>query len=139
MDEIKLIRLKEYSDSDGKLTAINDISELPFIPKRIFIIHDLNSSSIRGEHASSSSEFVIVLLKGRACIELFFSNEKKEIVLDKSSQALFIPVMTWMKLYDFTDDSIVMVLASKEYNKDDYIEDFDEYLREVKARFNGSN
>ena len=59
--------------------------------------------------------------------------------MDKSSQALFIPVMTWMKLYDFTDDSIVMVLASKEYNKDDYIEDFDEYLREVKARFNGSN
>ena len=129
---IKKFDLKRFGDKDGNLFTINSFEELPFIPNRLFYITDLNFESVRGEHASKTSKFLIVSQKGKVKVDLYRGDKKETFVLEGNGEGVYLPVMTWMKLYDFEEESMVMVIASKEYIKEDYIEQFDEYLLEYR-------
>lgn len=113
-----IIDLKTFTDTRGNLTVIEKV--VPFDIKRIFYIYGVDDSK-RGGHRHHKTVQAAVCIKGSCTI--FNSNGEKEevFVLDKPNQCLIIQPEDWHTMYDFSEDAILMVLASEYFNNDDYI------------------
>lgn len=118
----KLIDLKTFTDSRGNLTVIE--KTIPFDIKRIFYIYGVDNS-IRGGHRHKTTIQAAICLQGRCTIFVDNNIEKNEFVLDKPFKCLIIFPEDWHKMYNFSKDAILMVLASEFYTAEDYI--YDEY------------
>jgi dTDP-4-dehydrorhamnose 3,5-epimerase-like enzyme len=127
----KLIYLKNNNDLNGNLVSIEDIKEIPMKIKRIFFIYGIKKKTIRGKHANRNSEFLIVCLSGSCKVRFFSDSKFHEIVLDKPTIGLYLPKMIWKEMYNFSKDSILLVISNLIYDKNEYIRDFDEYLKEL--------
>ena len=117
-----LIDLQTFTDGRGNLTVIENI--LPFQIKRVFYIYGVDDS-IRGGHRHHETVQAAICIQGECKI---FNNDNsiKEVYhLDKPSKCLILEPKDWHKMYEFSKDAILMVLASENYNEKDYI--FDEY------------
>jgi dTDP-4-dehydrorhamnose 3,5-epimerase-like enzyme len=113
-----IIDLKTFTDTRGNLTVIEKV--VPFDIKRIFYIYGVDDSK-RGGHRHHKTIQAAVCIKGSCTI--FNSNGEKEevFVLDKPNKCLIIQPEDWHTMYDFSEDAILMVLASEYFNNDDYI------------------
>lgn len=113
-----IIDLKTFTDARGNLTVIEKV--VPFDIKRIFYIYGVDDSK-RGGHRHHKTVQAAVCIKGSCTI--FNSNGEKEevFVLDKPNKCLIINPEDWHTMYDFSEDAILMVLASEYFNNDDYI------------------
>ena len=126
VDNCKLIDIKTITDR-GKLGVI-EFYDLPFIPKRVFYIYDVNDLEVRGNHAHYRTQQFLICLQGECGVGLFDGNDTQEVHLNNPEQGLFIPEMVWdSQLY--SKDAVLVVLASTHYNPDDYITDYDEFKR----------
>jgi dTDP-4-dehydrorhamnose 3,5-epimerase-like enzyme len=132
MGKIKIISFEEKGDRKGKLVAIEGMEDVPFEIKRIFYIYDSTNSVVRGCHANRDSEFVLINIRGSSKIKVKNQNQEKVFVLDKPYKGIFLPKMIWKEMYDFSDDSILLCLASTRYNPNEYITDFCQFVRELK-------
>ena len=117
-------------DLRGNLSARELGDGLPFQPKRYFIVVDVPSREVRGEHAHRHCAQLLVCLKGRVCCVVDDGKGREEIVLDSPETALHIPPMVWGVQYGYSEDAVLLVLASEEYDPDDYIRDYDAFLAE---------
>ena len=114
----QLINLKTFTDKRGNLTVIEKV--IPFDIKRLFYIYGVDSS-VRGGHRHHKTIQAAISLKGSCTI---YNNDGKEeniFVLDSPSKCLIIEPKDWHKMYDFTLDAILMVLASEYFDDHDYI------------------
>ena len=118
----KIINLKTFTDERGNLTVIE--KAVPFDIKRIFYIYDV-VDSVRGGHKHKKTLQAAICIKGSCKIRSFDGTNKDKFVLDKPNICLLIDPEDWHEMYDFTPDSILMVLASEYFDADDY--DFDNY------------
>lgn len=128
LEKCEIINFRESGDQNGKLIAIEGNKNIPFDIKRIFYIYGSNSDAIRGQHANRDSEFVLINVSGKCAIKLKDGKNERIVYLDKPNKGLYIPRMVWKDMYDFSKDSVLLVLANTYYNKDEYIKDFNEYL-----------
>ncbi|MBO7614383.1 MAG: FdtA/QdtA family cupin domain-containing protein [Bacilli bacterium] len=128
LEKCEIINFRESGDQNGKLIAIEGNKNIPFDIKRIFYIYGSNSDAIRGQHANRDSEFVLINVSGKCAIKLKNGKNERIVYLDKPNKGLYIPRMVWKDMYDFSKDSVLLVLANTYYNKDEYIKDFNEYL-----------
>ena len=113
-----IIDLKTFTDKRGNLTVIEKV--VPFDIKRIFYIYGVDNSK-RGGHRHHKTVQAAVCIKG-ACTIYNNNGEKEEIyVLDKPNKCLIIESRDWHTMYDFTQDAILMVLASECFEEKDYI------------------
>jgi len=118
-----IINLKTFTDNRGNLTVVED-KKLPFKIKRIFYIYGIDKS-VRAKHRHKTTIQALISLKG-SCTVFNDNGEKKEVfVLDKPYKCLILEPQDWHKIYDFTPDSILQVLASEYFDPNDYI--FEEY------------
>lgn len=118
----KLINLKTFCDQRGNLTVIEKV--IPFEIKRIFYIYGVDSS-IRGKHRHKKTIQAAICIKGRCTIWNNDSSKQEEFVLDSPNKCLILEPTDWHKMYDFSPDAILMVLASEYFDYNDYI--FEEY------------
>ena len=118
----KLINLKTFCDSRGNLTVIEKV--IPFPIKRIFYIYGVDSS-VRGKHRHKKTVQAAICLKGRCTVWSTDGKKKEEFVLDSPDKCLILEPRDWHKMYDFSSDAILMVLASEYFDNNDYI--FGEY------------
>lgn len=131
VEGVRLCRLPMVKDLRGNLSFGEYDRHLPFLPRRYFLVFDVPSKEVRGEHAHKKLEQFLICVKGTCAVVVDDSREREEIVLDSSGIGLYIPPMVWATQYKYSNDAVLLVLASDVYDADDYIRDYDEFLRAV--------
>jgi dTDP-4-dehydrorhamnose 3,5-epimerase-like enzyme len=130
---VTLHRAPMIRDLRGNLSARELGQGLPFEPKRYFVVLDVPTRRVRGEHAHRRCAQLLVCLKGSVACVVDDGKGREEIALDSPELALHVPPMVWAVQYKYSDDAVLLVLASHEYDADDYIRDYDEFLAERRS------
>ncbi len=128
----RLLRLKEVVDLRGTLSVAQLGEGLPFRPERFFLIHHVPSREVRGEHAHRTLREFVVCVHGEVRVVVDDGENRDEIVLDDPAVGLEIGPRIWRSWYGFSEDAVLLALASAPYDSDDYIRDYDEFLRLVR-------
>lgn len=131
---VQFVRLPIIPDLRGSLSFAEFGQYLPFVPKRYFLVYDVKSREVRGEHAHKELHQFLVCVKGACSVMVDDGNCREEYILNTPGSALHIPPMVWGVQYKYSPDAVLMVLASDVYKSDDYIRDYDEFLSLVGAR-----
>lgn len=131
IDRHKMIEFKQNGDDRGKLVVVEGMKDIPFEIKRIFYIYGSDTTVVRGQHANRRSQFVLINVCGSSKVRVTDGKKEEIFLLDKPHTGIYIPKMLWKDMYDFSEDSILLVLASEAYDSSEYIRDFDEYIKEV--------
>ena len=120
-----LINLKTFTDNRGNLTVIERV--IPFDIKRIYYIYGVDDS-IRGGHRHKTTLQAAICIQGHCTIYNTDSKKEDIFVLDKPDKCLIIETNDWHRMYDFSKDAILMILASEFFDDNDYI--YEEYAKE---------
>ena len=131
-ERCSIIKFNTFGDERGKLVVIEGGQSIPFEIKRVFYMFGSDNSSIRGKHANKDSDFVLINVAGNSKIKVTDGVEELIINLDKPMVGIYIPKMIWKEMFDFSADSVLLVLASTHYNDSEYIYDFLDYKRIMK-------
>lgn len=127
-DGYEILQFKNLGDARGNLVVLEENQTIPFDIKRIFYIYGAEKNVVRGQHANRDSEFVLINLSGSSKIKVSNGFDETVIALDQPSKGVYIKKMLWKEMYDFSDDAVLLVLASTHYNGDEYIRDYNEYV-----------
>ncbi len=125
--ECSLVYLSQIGDRNGHITAVNNNVELPFSVRRVFYLYDVPGGESRGGHAHKQCHQFLVAVSGSFEILLDDSNIKRQVLLNKPDIGLHIPPGIWASEINFSSGAICLVLASHEYNEEDYIRDYDDF------------
>ena len=130
-EQCKVLNFGDLGDERGKLVVVEGNKDIPFKIERVFYIYGSDSEVIRGQHANRESEFVLINVGGTSKVRIDNGHTEAIIELNKPMMGLYIPTMVWKDMYDFSEDSILLVLASTHYNGQEYIRDYEEYKKEM--------
>lgn len=133
-EKCPIVHFDDLGDERGKLVVIEGGQAIPFEIKRVFYIYDSDDTVVRGQHANRESEFVLINVAGKSKVRITDGEEEIIVELDRPMTGVYIPKMIWKDMYDFSGDSILLVLASTHYDGAEYIRDYDEYLKEIKRK-----
>lgn len=129
--EIKLIEFEEHGDERGTLIALEQGKNIPFEIKRVYYMFETTPNTRRGFHAHKRLRQVLICVHGSCIIHLDDGAETAEVPLTNPDIGLMIDSAVWREMYDFSDDAVLMVLASELYDESDYIRDYNEFLEYV--------
>ena len=129
MRDWKKINLNPIGDGRGNLIALEHPKQLPFELNRVYYIYGVPKNQRRGFHSHNDLEQLLIAVSGKVTILVKTQSTEENIVLDSPDKGLYIGPMIWREMYDFSDDAVLMVLASHKYDESDYIRDYDEYLK----------
>jgi dTDP-4-dehydrorhamnose 3,5-epimerase-like enzyme len=130
INDIKLILFPQVGDERGSLVIVEGEKDIPFDIKRVFYIYGSDDKVVRGQHANRATDFMLINVSGNSKVKIVDGNNVAYVVhLDKPHYGIYLPHMLWKDMYDFSSDSVLLVLASTHYDPEDYISDFDEFLR----------
>ena len=130
-EQCKVLNFKDLGDERGKLVVVEGSQDIPFKIERVFYIYGSDNEVVRGQHANRESEFVLINVGGTSKVRIDNGHSEAVIELNKPMMGLYIPTMVWKDMYDFSEDSILLVLASTHYNGKEYIRDYEEYKKEM--------
>jgi dTDP-4-dehydrorhamnose 3,5-epimerase-like enzyme len=128
-DICKILNFNDLGDERGNLVVIEGEESVPFEIKRVFYIYGSDATVMRGQHANRESEFVLVNVSGTSKVRIDNGHEQYIVELNKPRMGLYIPKMIWKDMYDFSPDSVLLVLASTHYDGNEYIRNYEEYLQ----------
>jgi len=131
MQVIKYV-FQPHGDDRGQLIALEEFTDIPFEIKRVYYMYDTAEGVTRGFHAHKSLEQILICIHGTCKILLDNGKEKKIVPLEKPYEGLYVSNYMWREMFDFSDDAVLLVLASKPYDESDYIRNYDEFLKFVK-------
>ncbi len=128
----EVINFKEYGDERGNLVVIEGSGvDIPFDVKRVFYMYGSDPNITRGEHANRYTEFVLINVSGSSKVLVDDGDKREVISLDKPRMGLYLGPMLWKEMYDFSEDSVLLVLASEHYDEAEYIRDYDAFRKEI--------
>jgi UDP-2-acetamido-3-amino-2,3-dideoxy-glucuronate N-acetyltransferase len=119
--------LKLVTDMRGSLTVGEFEREIPLIPKRYFVVFDVPTREVRGEHAHKQCNQFFVCLRGSLGVLLDDGYSRRELTLDRPGTGVFMPAMIWGTQYRYSSDAVLLVFASHFYDASDYIRSYDEF------------
>lgn len=125
----ELLNFKTLGDERGSLVALEENYNTPFAIKRVYYIFDTKSGVRRGYHAHKYLKQLAICVKGSCTFLLDDGTTKKDILLDSPNKGLLIEGLVWREMYDFSEDCILLIVASEHFNEDDYIRDYDTFLK----------
>jgi dTDP-4-dehydrorhamnose 3,5-epimerase-like enzyme len=125
----KIIPLQKFEDPRGNLTFIEQENHVPFKIRRVYWIYDVPGGQVRGGHAFKDQKEMIVALSGSFDVVVDSGAEKKNFSLNRSYYGLCIPNGYWRHMCNFSTNAVALVLSSTLYNEDDYIYDYNEFLK----------
>ncbi len=126
-----ILHFADLGDERGKLVVIEGGQAIPFEIKRVFYIYGSDATVVRGQHANRESEFVLINVAGKSKVRITDGSDEFIVELDKPMMGVYIPRMLWKDMYDFSPDSVLLVLASTHYSEGEYIRDYNDYLKEI--------
>ncbi|WP_050939301.1 sugar 3,4-ketoisomerase [Vibrio harveyi] len=131
MSNIQLISFQKMGDERGSLISLEQNKNIPFDIKRIYYIFDTQSGLSRGFHAHYNLEQVAICMKGFVTFLIDDGITKEQVTLSSPDVGLHIKGLKWREMHDFSEDCVLMVVASELYDEADYIRDYDTFLKEV--------
>jgi len=129
---VTLHDLPVIQDMRGSVSVGEVERQVPFRPKRYFLVFDVPGREVRGEHAHKTCHQFLVCISGSCAVLVDDGSSRREVSLDRPSLGLYLPPMVWSVQYKYTEDAKLLVLASEYYDPDDYIRDYAEYRRLAK-------
>ena len=130
-----MLSFDRHGDERGMLIAAEAMREIPFPVERIYYIYDVGKDVRRGFHSHRELEQLLICVHGNVKILTKTPTESETVLLDSPEKALYIGPMVWREMYDFSDGAVLLVLASKHYDEDDYIRSEEVYQREAAEFF----
>lgn len=129
---VEMLEFSELGDERGHLVIVEGNQSIPFDIKRIFYIYGSDTDVIRGQHANRKTEFVLINVAGTSKVMVKDGKGNEAIFsLNRPHTGIYLPKMVWKDMYDFSEDSVLLCLASEHYDAEEYIRDYDEYVRIV--------
>ena len=125
---------QQHGDDRGMLVALEEFKDIPFEIKRVYYLYDTKEGVRRGFHAHKSLEQILVCIHGSCKVLLDNGHEKKNVSLEKPYEGLYISNDIWREMYDFSSDAVLLVLASDFYKEEDYIRDYDDFLKSIRKK-----
>ncbi len=129
---VTLHTLPYIRDIRGDLCVGEFERNVPFNPKRYFIVHNVPTEKTRGQHAHRRCEQFLVCIRGRCAVVVDDGTNRRELLLDRPTLGMYMPPMIWGIQYKFSSDAMLLVLASDYYDPEDYIRDYEDFLGELK-------
>lgn len=135
MNKVQMLEFKQYGDERGHLVIVEGEKDIPFEIKRAFYIYGSDAKVVRGQHANRESEFVLINVAGTSKVKVK-DGEGNEAVycLNRPHTGIYLPTMIWKDMYDFSADSVLLVLASTHYNPDEYIRNYADFVKEIEKK-----
>lgn len=129
---VQMMEFSEKGDERGHLVIVESKKDIPFDIKRVFYIYGSDSDVVRGQHANKKTEFVLINVAGTSKVKVRdgFGNEAI-FSLNRPHTGIYLPKMVWKDMYDFSEDSVLLCLASEYYDSTEYIRDYNEFVRIV--------
>ncbi len=138
MNVINLAQMLEFSqkgDERGHLVVVEGLEDIPFEIKRIFYIYGSDRNVVRGQHANRESEFVLINVAGTSKVKVKDGKGNEAVYsLNRPHTGVYLPKMIWKDMYDFSDDSVLLCLASTHYDGNEYIRDYDEFVEIINGK-----
>lgn len=131
LDQVYTLEFKQNGDERGHLVVVEEKKDVPFSIARIFYIYGSDRDVVRGCHANRRTEFVLINVSGTSKVKVMDGKAEKVIVLDRPHMGVYLPKMVWKEMYDFSQDSVLLCIASEPYDPGEYIRDYDAYLDEM--------
>lgn len=128
-----LYPIPRVDDLRGTLVFGEIGKHLPFVPRRFFVVSNVPSKEVRGEHAHRELDQFLVCLRGSCSVVLDDGHCREEVTLDRPTIGLHVPPRIWGIQYKYSPDAVLLVLASQEYSASDYIRDYDEFLEHLRG------
>ncbi len=133
MDRVYMTEFAQRGDERGGLIVVEGARDVPFDIKRVFYIYGSDAGVVRGQHANRRTEFVLINVAGTSKVKVMNGLGCERVYeLDRPHVGIYLPTMVWKDMYDFSPDSVLLVLASEHYDPEEYIRSYEQFEREVK-------
>ena len=129
MKNVELIELPKFTDPRGNLSFVEQNNHIPFAIQRTYWIYDVPGGESRGGHAYRTTDEFIVAISGSFDVTVDDGTEKKIFTLNRSYYGLYIPKGLWRTMDNFSTNSLALEFANTDYDRSDYVENYDEFLR----------
>lgn len=130
--QYKIIEFEDLGDERGNLVVIEgNGQDIPFDIKRVFYIYGSDAQVVRGQHANRETEFLLVNVSGTSKVRIDNGRDSQIIELNRPRMGLYLSPMVWKDMYEFSADSVLLVLANRHYDAAEYIRDYQDYLTEL--------
>lgn len=126
--DVAVYHMKRAEDMRGALSAGEFLTDIPFVPKRYFLVFDVPSSKTRGEHAHRKCHQFLICVKGSCAVVVDNGKHRTEVLLDTPDKGIYIPPMSWGIQYKYSLDAVLLVFASDFYDPSDYIRNYNEFI-----------
>ena len=120
---------QQHGDDRGMLVALEEFKDIPFEIKRVYYMYDTKEGVHRGFHAHKNLQQILICIHGSCKVLLDNGSEKKIVSLEKPYEGLYVSNNMWREMYDFSPGAVLMVLASEIYKEEDYIREYDSFLK----------
>ncbi len=128
MKDPHIIQLPKFLDARGNLSFVEQENQIPFSIRRTYWIYDVPGGENRGGHAYRENEEFIIALSGSFDVVLDDGEKKQTFTLNRSYYGLYVPKGIWREMENFSTNSLAVILSSTDYNPDDYIRDYNQFL-----------
>ncbi|NLT02562.1 MAG: WxcM-like domain-containing protein [Bacteroidales bacterium] len=129
INDVKLIDLPKIIDVRGNLSFAENYNQIPFEIKRTYWLYDVPGGECRGGHAYRETQEFVIALSGAFDVTIDDGRQKKTFTLNRSYYGLYIPKGLWREMENFSTNSIALEFASTKYDENDYIREYDEFLK----------
>lgn len=132
---VRMLEFPQHGDERGHLVIVEGSKDIPFDIKRIFYIYGSDSEVVRGQHANLHSEFVLINVAGKSKVKVKDGLGNEAVFsLNRPHTGIYLPKMVWKDMYDFSEDSVLLVLSSEHYDSSEYIRDYDEFVKLIQQK-----
>ena len=132
--EVRMLEFPQKGDERGHLVIVEGMKDVPFDIKRIFYIYGSDKDVVRGQHANLKSQFVLVNVAGKSKVRVKDGLGNEAVFsLNRAHTGIYLPEMVWKDMYDFSEDSVLLVLSSEHYDPEEYIRDDDTFVKMVQT------
>lgn len=136
LNDCRLITLNKHHHENGNLTVVEGGKELPFDIKRIFYIYDVPGGIERGGHSHKECASLLVAASGSFNVRITDGVDTIDYNLNRSNVGLYVAPGIWNTLHNFSSGSVVLAISSHDYDPEDYVCDFNEFLEKTASKRN---
>jgi len=129
INDCKIIDLPKFLDTRGNLSFAENNTHIPFEIKRTYWLYDVPGGEARGGHAYKENQEFVIALSGAFDVTVDDGKNKKTFTLNRSYYGLYIPKGLWRVMDNFSTNSLALEFASTKYDRYDYVEDYNEFLK----------
>lgn len=130
--DVRMLEFPQHGDQRGHLVVVEGEKDIPFLVKRVFYMYGSDRDVVRGQHANRKTEFVLINVAGTSKVRVKDGLGNEAVFsLNRPHTGIYLPKMVWKDMYDFSEDSILLVLASEHYDGTEYIRDYPTFVKEA--------